>query len=361
MRDVYIVASGVNTPEFSISNEELVATYNQYVNEHPEQELPYSDPAFIEKASGIKSRHAITREGIFDTSRMRPYYPPREDDSICLQAEFGLGSIHTALSKTDITAKQIDGLICACSNHQRAYPAIAVEIQHHLGAKGYAFDMNVACSSATFGIQQAYMSIAQGIRDHMIVVSPELCTSQLNFCDRDSHFIFGDASSAIILSHRPLGEKCFKIRSTQCLTQYSNNIRNNVGFLTICEQETGTPLVPGAFSQQGRKVFKEVVPMACEPITSHCQHEKLTPDDINCFWLHQANINMNQLIVKKLLGDDVPAQRAPTILDTYANTGSPGSIIAFSQHQDHLQKGDFGMICSFGAGYSIGSIFIERI
>jgi beta-ketodecanoyl-[acyl-carrier-protein] synthase len=78
-------------------------------------------------------------------------------------------------------------------------------------------------------------------------------------------------------------------------------------------------------------------------------------------WLHQANIGMNQLIAKRVLGHAATDEESPTILDEYANTSSAGSIIAFHKHSGDFQTGDIGVICSFGAGYSIGSVILRRI
>ncbi|MDX1399322.1 MAG: 3-oxoacyl-[acyl-carrier-protein] synthase III C-terminal domain-containing protein, partial [Oceanospirillum sp.] len=83
--------------------------------------------------------------------------------------------------------------------------------------------------------------------------------------------------------------------------------------------------------------------------------------DIRRWWLHQANINMNTLIGKKLMGRDPSADEAPIVLDEYANTASAGSLIAFNKNHKDLVKGDKGVICSFGAGYSIGSLVIEKL
>lgn len=361
MRDVYILATGAYAPEHTITNEELVQSYNQYVTENPDLKLPLSDAEFIEKASGIKSRHAFDKENCLDTKRMRPYFAPREDSEISRQAEFALQAIKPALEKANLKAEDVDCIICACSNLQRAYPAIAIEIQHYLGAKGYAFDMNVACSSATFAITHAVASIQSGLCDTIVVVNPELCTGQLNFCDRDSHFIFGDACAATVLSSKkPTNNFGFKIESCQLQTEFSSNIRNNWGFLNTCEQK-GEPIAKvSTFSQNGRKVFKEVVPKVCEHITAHLAKHQCNPADVARFWLHQANINMNQLVMKKLLGDNIAEETAPNILAEFANTGSPGAILAFHYHHQNLTPGQLGILCSFGAGYSVGSILVRK-
>jgi beta-ketodecanoyl-[acyl-carrier-protein] synthase len=79
------------------------------------------------------------------------------------------------------------------------------------------------------------------------------------------------------------------------------------------------------------------------------------------YWLHQANHGMNQLVIKKLVGADAGSDVAPLILNEWANTASAGSIIAFHEHRADLQAGDVGVICSFGAGYSIGSVMVRKL
>ena len=100
--------------------------------------------------------------------------------------------------------------------------------------------------------------------------------------------------------------------------------------------------------------------MAAEHIAGHLASLNLTPSDVRRFWLHQANLSMNQFISRKLLGREPTVEEAPVILDEFANTASAGSIIAFHRHRTNIQTGDVGVICSFGAGYSIGSVIVKK-
>jgi beta-ketodecanoyl-[acyl-carrier-protein] synthase len=100
--------------------------------------------------------------------------------------------------------------------------------------------------------------------------------------------------------------------------------------------------------------------MAAEHIASQLRAINIPIENVKRWWLHQANINMNQLIAKKLLGRDPTIEEAPIVLDRYANTASAGSLIAFNLHHKDLHSGDIGLLCSFGAGYSIGSLVIKK-
>lgn len=373
MNQVVISGTGLYTPPFSISNHELIICFNQYVQRFNSENtnkiasgeitaLEESSVEFIEKASGIKSRFVVEKTGILDPERMVPHIPERPDDQPSIMCDMAVSAAQQALQRAGRTAKDVDAVIVACSNMQRAYPAIAVEVQTALGIDGYGYDMNVACSSATFGIQAAVSAIQSGQARAVLVINPEITSGHLNWRDRDSHFIFGDACTAILLERADLAtsKHRFAIVNVKLKTQFSNNIRNNFGFLNRAD-ETGTGKPDKLFRQQGRKVFKEVCPMAAAMITDTVQQSDLKIEHIQRFWLHQANLNMNLLIIRSILGRDASASESPTILDTYANTSSAGSIIAFHKHQDDLATGSLGVICSFGAGYSIGCVIVKKL
>lgn len=101
--------------------------------------------------------------------------------------------------------------------------------------------------------------------------------------------------------------------------------------------------------------------MVAQLISDHLASMELSGDDIKRMWLHQANLSMNQLISKRVLGREARADEAPTILDEYANTSSAGSVIAFHKHRADFAPGDIGVLCSFGAGYSIGSVILKKL
>jgi len=366
-----ISATGLYTPPESISNEELVASFNTYVDrfntDHADaiargdvEALQPSSVEFIEKASGIKSRHVVSKAPILDPDIMCPRIAERPNEELSILAEMGVAAAREALARAGRDASDVDAVLCACSNLQRAYPAIAVEIQDALGIDGFGFDMNVACSSATFGIQTAADFIRAGNAKSVLVVNPEICSGHLNWRDRDSHFIFGDVATAILVEEKsmaPAGH--WDILGTKLKTQFSNNIRNNFGFLNRAAPEARDAR-DKLFVQEGRKVFKEVVPMVADLILQQLDRLSLAPEQLRRMWLHQANAGMNRLIASRVLGHEAEPDESPTVLDTYANTSSAGSVIAFHKHSLDLAAGEVGLICSFGAGYSVGTVFVRK-
>lgn len=364
-----ISGTGLFTPSATISNAELVSAFNQHIeqlhHETPDEERQklLSSSAFIEKASGITSRHVVDKAGVLDAGIMHPIIAERSNDELSIQAEMAVAAAQQAMLNAGKTADDIDAVIVACSNMQRAYPAISIEVQAALNIQGFAYDMNVACSSATFGISNAVSSVMSGQARCVLVVNPEICSGHLDFTDRDCHFIFGDACTAVIVEtnqtevpNKP--GRSFDIIDSQLATQFSNNIRNNFGFLNRTAPDS-VGARDKLFVQNGRQVFKEVCPMAAKHIRQQCESQDIDPTALKRLWLHQANLSMNELISKKVLGRPANREEAPVILDEYANTSSAGSIIAFHLYQDDLSHGDSGIICSFGAGYSIGSVIVK--
>ena len=373
MEQIVISGTGVFTPEESITNRELVKAYNAYaenynstnkddIDQGKKVALELSNEEFIYNASGIKNRYVMDKKGILDPAIMHPILEKRSNDEPSILAEMAVKAAKKAMEKARKTSDDIDAVITACSNLERAYPAVSIEVQELLGIKGFAFDMNVACSSATFGVQAAADMIRSGSAKTILIVDPEICSGHLDFKDRDCHFIFGDVCTAMILEKNETAKSSnsFEILSTKCITQFSNNIRNNFGFLNNAKKSTpfDRDLL---FMQEGRKVFKEVVPMVSQLITDHIEEEEIKIDEIKRLWLHQANKSMNDFIGKKVLGRVPEDHEQPNILQDYANTSSAGSIIAFSLYSEDMKKDEIGVLCSFGAGYSAGSVILKKI
>ncbi|HEY2071476.1 MAG TPA: beta-ketoacyl-ACP synthase III [Rhizomicrobium sp.] len=373
MTRIAISGTGLFTPESTITNAELVAAYNDYVHEFnlahaeaikagTEHALMKSSDEFIVKASGIKRRHVVAKDGMLDPLVMCPRLPERPNEQISLSAEMAVAAAKMALASANRRPEDIDGVVVSASIMQRPYPQIAIEVQNALGITGFGYDMMAGCSAATFAIQSAHDMIAQGHARAILCINPEICTSHLNLRDRETHFIFGDAATATVLepAQGADGENAWEILGTRLKSVYSNNIRNNFGPMNRFDPDTmGAP--DKLITQKGRKVFKEVVPMVAEFMLEHLGAMSIAPSQLKRLWLHQANINMNDLIAKKVLGRTPDPVEAPNVLDDFGNTSSAGSIIAFHKYSSDLTKDDLGHLCSFGAGYTAGSVILRKL
>lgn len=368
-----ITGHGVWHPENVMTNDELVAAFNEFVRRDnakhaaeiaagTKQPLKESSSEFIVKASGIKRRYVQDKTGLTDPERMCPNIPDRPEETLSAQAEYAVNAAKRALARAGKTGEDIDLVVLGASNLQRLYPAIAIEVQDAIGARGWALDMSLGCSAATGATIVASQAIQSGTATCALVVVPELTTGHMNWRDRDSHFIFGDASVSLVVEKVENAKPgSWEILSTKMLSKYSPTaIRNNLGYLNRCDPNTQFA-DDKLFHQQGRKVFKEVVPLASKYITEHLAAHDLDPKQVSRYWLHQANQKLNEVVSEWVLGRSATRQEAPIILDEYGNTASAGSLIAFSLHNEDLAKGNYGLMCSFGAGYSLGSLLLQRM
>ena len=374
-----ITGTGLYIPPFSISNEELVDSFNQYVENYNAKHadeiaaetvtaLEPSSAAFIEKVSGIKSRYVMEKDGILDPEIMAPVIPYRNlGEELSIMAEMGAAALKDALADAGLEANDLDGIILACSNFQRTYPAVAIEIQNEIGMiGGFAYDMNVACSAATFGLSQAHGSIVSGLAKRVAVVNVEITSAHLNWRNRDSHFIFGDVATASIVEELDT-PKGYEILNSKLFT---TNIKNEYGFMDRSEflaaqtemyPDIKEPVTDKLFLQNGRKVFREVCPKVSEVITEHLQENDIPTSDVKMMWLHQANANMLDLILRTVVGKEADKAIVPSVIAEFANTSSASPMIVFHRYKDELASGDLGVICSFGAGYSIGSVLVRKV
>ena len=366
-----ITGAGIWHPEHRIDNPELCDAFNVWVRAenaaHADaiaagHHLPLreSTPEFIEKASGIKHRYVLDKTGILDPHRLIPNIADRRDDELSYQAEFAVHAARRALEQAGRDGKEVDLVVLGASNLQRLYPALSIEVLDELDGDGYGVDIALGCSSATMAITMCSEAVQLGKAKCAVAVAPELISGFVNWRDRDSHFIFGDAAVAIVVE--PLASArpgSFEILSTKAAARFSSNIRNNGGYLNRCDpahQFADDKL----FYQQGRRVFKDVVPMASRFIGEHLTACGVTPAEVSRFWLHQANKNMNDLIAQRLIGREPTFLEAPLTLEDLGNTASAGSAIAFTRYHDDLPAGSYGVMASFGAGYSLGSILVRR-
>lgn len=372
MSQVVISGTGLFIPPHVITNDELVEAFNQYVDKFNTENaasieagdieaLTHSSSEFIEKASGIKARYAMYKDGIVNPDIMHPTFDMTREGETPEIVQMGVAAARDAMAQAGKTPDDIDMVIVSSTFRQRDYPGMSVEIQRDLGIKGFAYDMGIACSSATFGMINAFTALKAGTAKCVLFVNPEFTTPGLDFKDRDSHFIFGDVATAAVmeLEENANSEHAFRILNTKQFTQFSDNIRSDSSYADYCFDDV--PANRYAFKQRGRKVFKELLPLIVKFLGEQLEENKLGAEDMKRMWLHQANINMNNFAVKKLLGRLPTEEEAPVVLDEFANTASSGSVIAFHKYKDDFKAGDKGIICSFGAGYSIGSLIIEKV
>ena len=222
MDNIHIAGTGIWHPEEMITNDEIVESYNSYVDNFNHKNadeinngnmvaMEHSSASFIEKASGIKTRYVIDKKNILDIDKMMPQVEHEDESKLSIHAVVGINAAKKAMEQANVSAADIDGVILGTSHAARNYPSVAIEIQNELGIDGYAYDMLVGCSSTTFAINNAYSDIASGLANTVLVINPEISTPFVNYTRRDIHFIFGDGCVATVVSKNNSSEHSHKV------------------------------------------------------------------------------------------------------------------------------------------------------
>lgn len=358
-----ITGSASHAPPDVVSNEDLCAAFNVWVrweNDRREAKLAESTPAFIERASGIRRRHYWDAAGILDPKRLAPRIPDRPDHELSVQAELGLAAAQKAVAAAGVEGRDVDLVVLGASALQRPYPALAIEVQKGLGARGFAFDISVGCGSSTFAVQLAVDAIRNGTAGCALVCVPELPSAYCNFRDRDTHFILGDAAAAVVVQRLSDARAGFEVLHSQATTTFSNAVRNNGGFLNRADEarrDAGDKL----FYQDGRRVFRDIVGLLPPFLLAQLDELGLKPAAVARYWLHQANARLNAAILERVLGRAADERDAPSVLSEYGNTAAAGCLLSFAQHHEDLRAGELGVLCAFGAGYTAGSQVLRRL
>ena len=274
--NVAITATGVHAPENVITNQELVQAFNAYADtwnadngrrhRPPARSRPRPIPRSSSSFSPAASTTAMSliNQVFLDPDRMYPRLDPRPDDAPSLMAEMGIKAARIALDRAGTDPADIDCILCAASNHERAYPAISVEkFQDLLGAGGFRLRHECRLFQRHFRDpdrcrHDPHRVDPQGPGDFTGKSPP--ATS--NGATATVHFIFGDVATAVLLERDEgdLQTPYFKVKSTRAATQFSNNIRNNMGFFGPPMTRWTTAATCGS-CKNGRKVFKEVLPL----------------------------------------------------------------------------------------------------
>ena len=314
MKQVVISGTGLFTPPLSISNDELVAAFNAYVAQYNERNAAaiergefaaLAESALnLSKNLGVYGKPVRSIERHSDPERMAPSIPERSNDELSVPGRDGRGCCARGDGQCRQDCRRHRCGDCGLFQYAAPYPAMAIGNPACTRYQWFGFDMNVACSSATFGIEQAANAVKAGTARVLMVKTRNLFRPS-GIRDRDCHFIFGDVCMAVIVEKALKPQRLrivTRLSGTKLATVFSNNIRNNFGFLNRCD-ESGIGARDKLFVQEGRKVFGRWCRWFAEHITTHLQQNQVQAAGAR-FWLHQANLSMNLLISKRVLGRD---------------------------------------------------------
>ena len=324
-KPVQIKAIGKAVPSTVITNEDLTKI------------LDTSDE-WISTRTGIKQRHIANGD---------------ENST-----QLGIEAAKDALSKTDVKGEDIDAIVVASSNSFNIYPSTACVIQDAIGAKNaIAFDITVACTGMIYALEIARSFISTGKYKNVLLVATDTTSKFIDWTDRGSCVLFGDAASSIVLSESEDGE--------DDILALNVNADGSVGkFISMNLIGDNCPLVEPATKgnkkvvMNGKEVYKFVVQTMPESIMKSLADAKLEPKDVDYLVPHQANLRIIEGLQNRL---EFTNDQVIVNIDKYGNTSAASVPLALAEALEtgKIKTPAVAILCAFGAGMAWGSAVVR--
>jgi 3-oxoacyl-[acyl-carrier-protein] synthase-3 len=264
-----------------------------------------------------------------------------------------------AIREAGLTPEEIGFIVVGTTTPDTIFPSTACTLQAKIGAKhAWGFDLGAACSGFTYSLSVGAQMVATGAVEHALVVGADVMSSIIDYTDRATCVIFGDAAGAAVLS--PTGPGDPAILDFLHLT-------DGTGGPALCMPAGGSRL-PASHEtvdkrlhyvkQDGQTVFKFAVKMTEEISRRILERNRLTLDDLDLFVSHQANRRIIEASAERL---GLPLDKVVINLEAYGNTtaGTIPLALCDARAQGRLKQGDLVLLASVGAGFTVGAVLLR--
>ena len=263
-------------------------------------------------------------------------------------SDLALKAAQRCLAKADVPAARLDLILVATVTPDTLMPATACRLQHRLGARAPAMDINAACSGFVFALVTAAHYLKNGFGRLALVVGADMMSRTVDPEDKRTFPLFGDGAGAVLLG---VGDE------QQGFLSYTLG-SDGAGAEMLCIPAGGSrePTSADSFASKrhflrmaGRPVFKWAVRIVVDSILDVLCQAGLTPDDLDLVALHQANSRIINAVVDDL---GIDRQKVVTNVDRYGNTSAASIplVLDEAQAQGRIRRGDLVLISGFGAG-----------
>lgn len=311
-------------PDYILTNQELSTMVD-------------TNDEWITTRTGIKTRHILKGEGK-GTSDM------------------GAEAVKGLLEKTNTSPDEIDLLICATVTPDMQFPATANIIADKVGIKNaFHFDINAACSGQIYALTTAAMYIESGRYKKVVFVGADKMSSIVDYTDRTTCVIFGDAAGAMLLE--PTTEDVGIIDS----------MHQSDGFGRVhLHQKAGGSVKPASHEtvdarehyiyQEGQAVFKFAVSKMADVSVEMMKKHNIQPEELAWLVPHQANMRIIEATARRM---GINKDQVMINIQKYGNTTSATIPLCIWEWEDQLKKGDNIILAAFGGGFTWGSIYLK--
>ena len=273
-------------------------------------------------------------------------------------ASMGAVAALRAIRTAGIDPDDVDLILLATLTPDYWMPSTAALVKEAIGnTKAAAFDVMAACSGFVYAFSTAQAYINAGLAQHVVVIGAELLTRFLDYTDRSTCILFGDGAGAVVLSASDQPGGALGIELTT----------DPQGAYMIWLPAGGAKAPPSADTiargehyvrMEGNATYRFATKTMATTALESIRRSGLTPDDIDLFIPHQANIRIIEAVAKGL---DLPMDRIYVNLDRYGNTSAASVPIALAEavNEGRVQVGDNVTMVAFGAGFTSGAATVE--
>ena len=326
MTKIRAAITGINvyTPDYVLTNKEL------------EKMVDTSDE-WIMTRTGIRERHILKGEGL-GTSDM------------------GAAAVKGLLEKTNTSPDEIDLLICATATPDMKFPATANIISDKVGIKNaYSFDLMAACSGFLYSFDTASKLIESGRYKKVVVVGADKMSSIVDYTDRTTCVLFGDAAGAILLEP-----------TTEDVGFQDSILESDGSGAPYLHLKAGGSVKPASYEtvdakehfifQDGQPVFKFAVTKMADVSVEIMKKNNLTADDIAWLVPHQANLRIIDATARRM---GLDKNKVMINIEKYGNTTNATIPLCIAEWEHQLKKGDNIVMAAFGGGFTWGAIYFK--
>ncbi len=326
-------------------NESILRGFGRYapkriVTNFDLEKIVDTNDEWITTRTGIKQRHFVAEgeaasDMAFEAARM-------------------------ALKDAGMEAEELTHIIFGTFTPDSSIPSAACRLQQKFGIKGQmCLDLSAACSGFLYSLEAARGYIALRPESRILVVCSEVISSRLNWEDRASCVLFGDAAGAAVITSGEAGELPGIIDIKLGADGSLGDLLTVNGGGSAYSYKMGEAVGPEYFVQlQGREVFKHAVRSMCNVCEELLELHGIDKQDIDVLLPHQANFRIMDAVGRKL---EIPAEKVFSNIDSYANTSAASIPVALSEAVEtgFIKKGDLVLLTSFGGGFTWGAALVR--
>lgn len=280
-------------------------------------------------------------------------------DDTCNASDLGVMAARKALAEAGAAAEELTHVLVATCTPDALSPSVACIISGELGAKNtMSFDISAACSGFLYGISLCQAFLAQEPTAKILFICTEALTRRLDWSDRSTCILFGDAAAACIVSAK-CNKKMFSVEDVLCMSDGTQSGLITVGGGTRCQYKKGDTIENDFFiAMNGRETYKYAVRNMSQVCAQILSRNSLTGSNVDLFIPHQANLRIIEAVGARL---GLTNDRVFINVDKYGNTSSASIPLALAEAHaaGRISHGDRVLITAFGAGLTWGAALLH--